>query len=139
MLRSAILSAGLGSICLTATSLVAADVLSEFRPSPMHSEYGAVSNVAFSTELIELDPGVLAFHPDHAMRDFRFAEPVWIVGYQTEVLDAKDAHPRENYLCHTFFSDQRVTQHDDGEMLALYSDAFTPNVQFDPNTRLACR
>ena len=39
---------------------------------------------------MELDAGVLAFHPDHAMRDFRFAEPVWIIGYQTEVLDAKE-------------------------------------------------
>jgi hypothetical protein len=85
--------------------------------------------VEFSTELIQLDPGVLAFHPDRAMRDFRFAEPVWIIGYQTEVLDAKDAPPRENYLCHTFFGDQRVTQHDDREMLALYSDAFTPRVR----------
>src|SRR6476660_99200 len=117
MLSSAILLGCLGSI-----SLSAADLLRDFRPSAIHSDYGAVSNVEFSTELIELDSGVLAFHPDHAMRDFRFAEPVWIIGYQTEVLDAKDRHPRENYLCHTFFGDQRVTQHDDREMLALYSD-----------------
>ena len=41
----------------------------------------------------------------------------------------KSAPPRENYLCHTFFGDQRVTQHDDREMLALYSDAFTPEVR----------
>ena len=62
------------------------------------------------------------------MRDFRFAEPVWIIGYQTDVFDANNAQPRENYLCHTFFGDQRVTQHDDREMLAIYSDAFTPKV-----------
>jgi hypothetical protein len=115
--------------CLGVTSLNAADVLREFRPSAIHSDYGIVSTVEFTTELIELDAGVLAFHPDHAMRDFRFDEPVWIVGYQTEVLDVKDGHPRENYLCHTFFGDQRVTQHDDREMLALYSDAFTPKVR----------
>jgi hypothetical protein len=124
MLSSAILLACLGSV-----SLGAADVLSDFHPSSIRSDYGAVSNVEFSTELIQLDPGVLAFHPDRAMRDFRFAEPVWIIGYQTEVLDANDAPPRENYLCHTFFGDQRVTQHDDREMLALYSDAFTPRVR----------
>src|SRR4051794_25962334 len=129
MPSSTILLACLGSMCLTATSLSAADLLSDFRSSAIHSDYGAVSEVAFSTELIELDPGVLAFHPDHAMRDFSFAEPVWVIGYQTEVLDAKDGPPRENYLCHTFFGDQRVTQHDDREMLALYSDAFTPRVR----------
>ena len=122
MVKTAVLLVCLGS-------LHAADLLSDFRPSTRASQYGAVSEVEFSTELMELDAGVLAFHPDHAMRDFRFAEPVWIIGYRTEVLDAKSAPPRENYLCHTFFGDQRVTQHDDREMLALYSDAFTPEVR----------
>jgi len=120
---------GILLVCLGTLSLSAADSLSEFRPSSVRSEYGVVSTVEFVTELIQLDAGVLAFHPDHAMRDFRFAEPVWVTGYQTEVLDAKNAHPSENYLCHTFFGDQRVTQHDDREMLALYSDAFTPEVR----------
>jgi hypothetical protein len=116
-------------LTLTPHPVGAADLLSDFRPSTLRSLYGAVSNVEFSTELVELDAGVLAFHPDHAMRDFRFAEPVWIIGYQTDVLDASNAQPRENYLCHTFFGDQRVTQHDDREMLAIYSDAFTPKVK----------
>jgi hypothetical protein len=116
-------------ICLASISAGAAELLSDFRPSAQHSDYGDVSDVEFFTELIELDAGVLAFHPDHAMRNFRFAEPVWIIGYQTHVLDAKNAQPRENYLCHTFVGDQRVTQHDDREMLALYSDAFTPHVR----------
>jgi hypothetical protein len=124
MMRAAILLVCLGSYCVSA-----ADVLNDFRPSTRRSEYGAVSTLEFVTELVELDAGALAFHPDHAMRDFRFAEPVWIIGYQTEVLDARNTHPRENYLCHTFFGDQRVTQHDDGEMLAIYSDAFTPQVR----------
>src|SRR5690242_5777394 len=100
-------------VCFGSVSVSAADLLNEFRPSSLHSDYGAVSNVEFSTGMIELDAGVLAFHPDHAMRDFRFAEPVWIVGYRTEVLDARNEHPRQNYLCHTFFGDRRVTQHDD--------------------------
>ena len=116
-------------ICFGSISVSAADLLNEFRPSSLHSGYGAVSNVEFSTGIIELDAGVLAFHPDRAMRDFRFDEPVWIVGYRTEVLDARNEHPRENYLCHTFFGDRRVTQHDDSEMLAIYSDAFTPEVR----------
>src|SRR5260370_19652241 len=103
----------------------AADLLSDFRPSTLQSRYGTVSHVEFSTELIELDAGVLAFHPDHAMRDFRFDEQVWIVGYQTEVFDARNTKPHQNYLCHTFFGDQRVTHHDDREMLAIYSDTFT--------------
>src|SRR5262245_17216001 len=119
-------SAAILLLCLGSVSASAADLPRDFRPSAHRSDYGAVSDVQFSTELIELDAGVLAFHPDHAMRDFRFAEPVWIIGYQTEILDARNARPRENYLCHTFVGDQRVTQHDDREMLAIYSDAFTP-------------
>jgi hypothetical protein len=116
-------------VCLAALPVHAADVLGNFRPSALESRYGAVSDVEFSTELMELDAGVLAFHPDHAMRDFRFPEPVWIIGYRSEILDASNAAPRGNYLCHTFFGDQRVTQHDDREMLAIYSDAFTPQVR----------
>src|SRR5258708_653422 len=114
---------------LALPAIDAADLLTDFRPSTLESRYGRVMNVEFSTELVELDAGVLAFHPHRAMRDFRFAEPVWIVGYRTEVRDAHNEQSRENYLCHTFFGDQRVTQHDDREMLAIYSDAFTPNVR----------
>src|SRR5690348_6175649 len=124
MFRIALLLACIGSITVRA-----ADLLGDFRPSAVRSGYGAVSTVEFATELIELDPGVLAFHPDHAMRDFRFSEPVWVIGYQTEIVDANNVRPRENYLCHTFFGDWRVTQHDDREMLAIYSDAFTPKVE----------
>jgi hypothetical protein len=125
MVRAVVVAGWLASISAGA----AADLLNDFRKSPQQSNYGAVSQVEFSTELLTLDAGVLAFHPDRAMRDFRFAEPVWIIGYRTEVLDSRNATPRENYLCHTFFGDQRVTQHDDREMLAIYSDAFTPDVR----------
>jgi hypothetical protein len=120
--------AGILLVCLAPVALDAADLLQDFRPTTRHSDYGVVSKVEFVTEQIELEAGVLAFPPDRAMRDFRFAEPVWIVGYQTIVLDANNAPSKENYLCHTFFGDQRVTQHDDREMIALYSDAFTPEV-----------
>src|SRR4030095_12828476 len=94
---------GIMLVCLGPLSLCAADLLGDFRPSTARSEYGVVSTVEVVTELIQLDAGVLAFHPDHAMRDFRFAEPVWIIGYQTEVLDAKDRHPRENHPVNNFF------------------------------------
>ena len=117
-------------LCLAPLPASAADgALTDFRPSPFRSDYGAVSQVEFSTELLALDAGVLAFHPDHSMRDFRFNEAVWIIGYKTEVLDASNTPARENYLCHTFFGDQRVTQHDDREMIAIYSDAFTPEIR----------
>jgi hypothetical protein len=124
------LSVGLAFSLVCLTPLAGAPaVLSSFRPSAARSAYGAVSEVVFSSELLDLDAGALAFHPDHAMRDFTFDEPVWIIGYKTEVLDAKGLAPTANYLCHTFFGDQRVTQHDDREMIAIYSDAFTPDVR----------
>jgi hypothetical protein len=73
------------------------------------------------------------------MRDFRFAEPVWIVGYKTEVLDASNSPARGNFLCHTFLGDQRVTQHDDREMVAIYSDAFTPEIRLPDGYGLRVR
>jgi hypothetical protein len=121
----------LNLICLGLASLGAggADLLTDFRPSTVSSEYGAVSESKFSTPVIELESGVLAHHLPQAIRNFRIAEPVWIIGYRTEILDSQGKPPRENYLCHTFFGDQRVTQHQDQELKGIYSDAFTPEVR----------
>ncbi len=118
-------------ICLGLASLGAAgaELLTEFRPSAIRSQYGTVSEIEFATQLIELESGVLAHHLPQAMKDFRLAEPVWIIGYRSEILDSQGRPPRENYLCHTFFGDQRVTQRQDQEVKGVYSDAFTPEVR----------
>src|SRR5438270_5701240 len=106
-----------------------AEVLGGFRPSSIQTDYGVASEVQFSTGLIELEPGALAHHLPQAMKDFQFAEPVWVIGYKTDLLDAHGARPGENYLCHTFFGDQRVDQRQDNELKGIYSDAFTPEVR----------
>jgi hypothetical protein len=105
-----------------------ADLLTAFRPSAVQSQHGKVSEVAFSSGFVELEPGALAHHVPYAMKDFQFDERVWVVGYKTEIVDKRAGNPRENYLCHTFFADQRVAQHNDDELLGVYSDAFTPEV-----------
>src|SRR5262245_14542972 len=83
MLSSIILSM---ILFLTGFRAAEAELLSGFRPSPLQSKHGAVSEVRFSTPRVELEAGVLAHHLPQAMRDFRFAEPVWIIGYKTEIL-----------------------------------------------------
>lgn len=119
------------TICLGMASLDAAgpELLTDFRPSTLQSDHGRVSEISFSTPVIELESGVLAHHLPQAMRHFRLAEPVWIIGYRTEILDSQGRPPRENYLCHTFFGDSRVTQRQDQEVKGVYSDAFTPQVR----------
>ncbi len=117
---------GLALLCLRASG---AELLTDFRPSAVQSEYGAVSEVEFSTGLVELESGVLAHHLAQAMKDFRFDERVWVIAYRTEVVDAAGQPPQENFLCHTFFGDQRVTQHENWDMRGIYSDAFTPDVE----------
>src|SRR5215467_2966691 len=103
--------------------------LTGLRPSPIQSEYGATMEVEFSSGLVELESGMLAHHVHQAMKEFQFAEAVWVIGYKTWILDSHGKSPRENYLCHTFFSDQRVDQHEDTELKGIYSDAFTPEVR----------
>ena len=115
-------------LLLFATCAQAADVLTDFRPSAVRSDAGPAVEVEFSTPLMELEPGALAHHLPQAMRDFRFAEKVWVIGYTTSLLDAGGKAPAENYLCHTFLSDQRVDQHEGTELKGIYSDAFTPEV-----------
>jgi len=120
------------------------ELLTRFRPSAIRSDFGAASEVEFSTRLLELDAGALAHHLPQAMSNFQFAEPVWVIGYRTEILDVQSKMPRENYLCHTFLADQRVSQREDDEVKGIYSDAFTPEVRlpdgfgipFSPDDRL---
>lgn len=118
------LAAAIWLICVV--RLDGAEPLTEFRPSPLRSAHGPVMQVEFATPLIELEADVLAHHMPRAMMHFRFAEPVWVVAYETEMLDAQNRAPRENHLCHTFFGDQRVMQHESQEIRGVYSDAFTP-------------
>jgi hypothetical protein len=114
---------------LGAPGLRASDILSNFGPASVRSDYGATSQIAFSTPPVELEPGSLAHHLPQAMKTFRFAEPVWVIGYKTDILDSAGKRPRENYLCHTFLADERVAQHEENEFKGIYSDAFTPEVQ----------
>ena len=119
-------------VCLVfvAQAVAQADeLLTRFRPSTTRSDFGTVSEVEFSTGLLELEAGALAHHLPHAMSNFRFAETVWVIGYRAEILNVQGKTPRENYLCHTFLADQRVSQREDDEVKGIYSDAFTPEVR----------
>lgn len=107
----------------------AAGLLDDFQPSTRLSPHGKVSKIEFSTGLVELDPRVLVHSPAGAMRDFRFPEPVWVIGYKSTIYGPGGTSPGGHYLCHTFFGDQRVVQRQDQRMRALYSDGFTPEVQ----------
>jgi hypothetical protein len=106
-----------------------AELLTGLRPSKLQSDYGTVSEIEFSTEPVELESGVLAHHLPRAMKDFQVHEPIWVIAYGTQVLDSQGRSPRENYLCHTFFGDRRVTQREDQEIKGIYSDSFTPEVR----------
>jgi hypothetical protein len=116
-------------VLLCGTTARAAELLTDFRPSAIQSEYGSVRQVEFSTGAVVLEPGVLVHHMPQAMKDVRFAEPVWVIAYETTISDAAGGPPRDNFLCHTFFGDQRVTQREDWDMRGIYSDAFTPSVE----------
>src|SRR5262249_36061413 len=112
--------------CCRGGAATAPELLPRFPPSSIPAAYGLASVVHFSTGLVELESGVLAHHLPRAMRDFWFNEPVWVIAYRTDLTDARGNRPAENYLCHTFFSDERVDQRQENEIKGIYSDAFTP-------------
>jgi len=109
--------------------------LTDFQPAATSSAHGKVSQVQFSTSLIDLKPDTLVQSPEGAVRHFRFGERVWVIGFKTEILDSDGQPSRENYLCHTFVSnqtpDQRPLSHSahGHQMSAIYSDAFTQEVR----------
>jgi hypothetical protein len=113
----------------------AVDTLTDFKPSPLTSAYGVVSQVHFSSDLIDLKAGALVQSPEGTVKYFRFREPVWVIGFKTEILDSHGEPCRENYLCHTFISnqtpDERPLDHSahGRQMSAIYSDAFTQEVR----------
>src|SRR5260370_4372358 len=102
--------AALFAISIACSSMAGADLLSDFQPAGVESSYGAVRRVQFSTGLVDLGPHVLVHSPPGSMRDFRFPEPVWVIGYRSAIF-GPDAQPADNtYICHTFFGEQRVVQ-----------------------------
>lgn len=115
----------------------AADLLTNFRPSRIQSDYGIVRQVEIKTPyLLALEPAALAYHSPGSMLQLRFAEPVWILAYETEIYDASGQPPLENYLCHTFLGNQQVEQTTDhaghvvsNEMRVVFSDSFTRGMQ----------
>ncbi len=78
---------------------------------------------------MEVGAGYLAHSPSGAVRAFRFDEPVWIIGYKTEIYDSAGDSPKENYLCHTYFGEQRFAQMHSLQTNAIYSDVFTREVR----------
>jgi hypothetical protein len=110
-------------------ALCADDLLQDFQPSERTSEFGKVSKVQFSTGRVDLRPNVLVYSPPGLMRDLHFSEPVWVIGYKSAVVDRGGQPTLQNYLCHTFFGDQKVVQRQDQRMRAVYSDGFTPEVR----------
>lgn len=112
-------------------------VLTDLKASHLKSAHGPVKQVSLKTPALTLvDSHKLAFHAPGSMVQFAFAEPVWIIAYETEIHDAAGQPPAENYLCHTFFGNRHVEQlkSPDGRMIApemkgLFSDAFTRNVR----------
>ena len=107
----------------------AAELLADFQPSDRESPHGLVSRVRFSSGLVDLRADALIQSPKGTRKVFRFDEPVWLIGYKSEIVDAEGNAPRENYLCHTFFGDENVVQRQDQRVRAIYSDGFTRDVQ----------
>jgi hypothetical protein len=120
---------------LSAGMATAVNRLTDFQPSPVSSAYGKVSQVQFSTHLIDLKADTLVQSPEGSVTHFRFGEPVWVIGFKTEIFDSDGKQPRDNYLCHTFISnrtpDERLLDHSahGQEMSAIYSDGFTQEVR----------
>ena len=129
---------------LSSATASAADLLTDFEPSRQESSYGAVSVVRFSTSEVVLKPGALAYSPPGSVRELRFSEPVWVIGYQTEIRDAQGKPPAHNYQCHSFLSDRWVQARQDQQFTGIFSDAYTQEVRlpqgfglrFAPNTPL---
>src|SRR5688572_29702826 len=69
--------------------------LSEFEPSVRTSSHGKVSQVQFSTNLIDLKSESLVQAPEGAGKHFRLGERVWVIGFKTQIFDPRGQPSRE--------------------------------------------
>src|SRR5215831_17353656 len=65
----------------------AQDILSGYAPANLASPYGLLSVVRLTTGLVELAPKILVYAPPGVMRNVQFSENVWVLGYQTSIVD----------------------------------------------------
>lgn len=129
-LRRLFLAVVLACLSIYSHSAGAVEILSEFQPSARHSNYGKVVQFEFSTGVFTLDSKVLGYMQPGTAREFRVNEPVWVIGYKTEMYNSLGKPPAQNYTCHTFVSDQPVMQGLNQRINALYSDGFTRKIVF---------
>lgn len=128
--RYAVLSLLAAAWLTTRVGVAEADgALRDFRPSPVVSAHGKTSRVEVTSELILLKSGALGYCDNGSMQNFHFDEPVWLIGYKTEIFDPQGNPPRENHICHTFFSDHMPMEGEEQVLRSLYSDAFTREVR----------
>ena len=127
--------AAVSLLCLSPA--IGAVVLTDFQSSQVKSAYGPVQQISLKTPALTfVDSHRLAFHAPGSMLHFSFAEPVWIVAYETEIHDATGQTPPDNFLCHTFFGTRHIEQLKaaNGKAIAqetkgLFSDAFTRSIR----------
>lgn len=94
------------------------------------SPFGPVSEVRFRTDYTELGGGVLTFHRPGKPIKLSFDEPIWIIGYETEIFTEDGQRPGGNYICHTFLADREVGQHQKQALRGVYSDHYNPKIRF---------
>lgn len=94
------------------------------------SPFGPVSEVRFRTDYTELGGGVLTFHRPGKAIKLSFDEPIWIIGYETEIFTEDGQRPEENYICHTFLADRPVSQRANQALRGVYSDHYNPTIRF---------
>ena len=123
--RRVALAVGFSCAC----PILAVDLLTRLEPSTVTAAAGAVRQISIETARIVLEPGALTQHGQGSMRHYRFHEPVWLIGYRTEVIEDSGAASTENNLCHTFLGDQMVDQNEDREFSGFFSDFFTDEVR----------
>ena len=98
-------------LALTAASVsgaLAIELLTEFQPSDRESSYGTVSQVQFSSGLVDLQADTLVQSPKGTRKVLRFNEPVWLIGFKSEIVDAEGQPPQEKLLVPYLFLAMRT-------------------------------
>lgn len=78
----------------------------------------------------DLKPGVLQQVPP--VMEIRFPEDLWLVGYRTQMVDGAGHRISREFQCHTFFGSSMPQHHANDDVVGLFSDGYTENIEMPP-------
>ena len=109
--------------CCSAIMLSGLLISSAYGADAVAEEAGLIERVVHTYGPFSLKPETLQQLPPRM--EITFPEDLWLVGYQTDMVDAADKPISRELQCHTFLGTSLPAHHSHEEVVGIFSDGYT--------------